>query len=142
MAAPHVAGWATLYLGLHPDATPAQVTSALLSSGTRGMINGEVGGTPDILPFVGDLAGAPSPPTSVAATGGDKSAEVSWTASSYGGSPVTGYTVTSSPGGITTTVVRGHEKSPLVASSFPSLGQMKVESSRVVYGSPVSVSPK
>ena len=63
MAAPHVAGWATLYLGLHPDATPAQVTSALLSSGTRGMINGEVGGTPDILPFVRDLAGAPSPPT-------------------------------------------------------------------------------
>ena len=54
----HVAGWATLYLGLHPDATPAQVTSALLSSGTRGMINGEVGGTADILPFVGDLAGA------------------------------------------------------------------------------------
>ena len=53
MAAPHIAGWATLYLGLHPDATPAQVTSALLSSGTRGMINGEVGGTPDILPFVG-----------------------------------------------------------------------------------------
>ena len=65
MAAPHIAGWATLYLGLHPDATPAQVTSALLSSGTRGMINGEVGGTPDILPFVGDLAGAPSPPSTV-----------------------------------------------------------------------------
>ena len=63
MAAPHVAGWAALYLGLHQDATPAQVTSALLSSGTKGMIIGEVGGTPDILPFVGDLAAAaPSSP--------------------------------------------------------------------------------
>jgi subtilisin family serine protease len=62
MATPHVAGWATLYLGLHPEATPAQVTTALLGSGTRGMISGEIGGTPDILPFVGDLAGAPSAP--------------------------------------------------------------------------------
>ena len=67
MAAPHVAGWVALYLGLHPSATPAQVTSALLSSGSNEMIHGEVGGTPDILPYVGDLgAAAPSAPAAKA----------------------------------------------------------------------------
>jgi subtilisin family serine protease len=104
MAAPHVAGWAALYLGLHPDATPAQVASALLSSGTPGMINGEVGGTPDILPFVGDLTGPPSAPTGIAASPGNRSATVTWSPASDNGSPVTGYTITSSPGGVTTTV--------------------------------------
>ena len=83
MATPHVAGWATLYLGLHPDATPAQVTSALLSSGTRGMISGEVGGTPRHPPVRrGSRRGAPSAPTGIAASRGDRSARVTWTASS------------------------------------------------------------
>jgi len=59
MAAPHVAGWAALYLGLHPHATPAQVRQALIGSGTRGRIAGEVGGTPDVLPYMRHL-GLPS----------------------------------------------------------------------------------
>jgi hypothetical protein len=46
--------------------------------------------------------GPPGAPTSVAATAGNAQATVSWTApASNGGSPITGYTVTSSPGGIT-----------------------------------------
>ena len=46
----------------------------------------------------------PDAPTGVAATGADGSASVSWTGpASDGGSPVTGYTVTSSPGGKTAT---------------------------------------
>lgn len=53
-----------------------------------------VGGTP------------PDPPTSVSATAGDTTAAVSWIAPLNQGTsaPVTGYTVTSNPGGITTTV--------------------------------------
>lgn len=46
-------------------------------------------------------ATAPSAPTSVSGTSGDTRATVSWTAGSSGGSPITGYTVTASPGGAT-----------------------------------------
>jgi uncharacterized protein (TIGR02145 family) len=46
----------------------------------------------------------PGPPTSVTAVGGNAQATISFTApASNGGSPITGYTVTSSPGGITST---------------------------------------
>ncbi len=47
---------------------------------------------------------APGAPTGVAATAGDASATVTWTApANDGGSAITGYTVTSSPGGLTAT---------------------------------------
>jgi subtilisin family serine protease len=55
MAAPHVAGWAALYLGLHPNAAPAKVRQALIESGTKRKITGEVGGTPDVLPYMKHL---------------------------------------------------------------------------------------
>ena len=46
----------------------------------------------------------PGPPTTVTASAGNAQATISFTApSSNGGSPITGYTVTSSPGGITAT---------------------------------------
>jgi uncharacterized protein (TIGR02145 family) len=46
----------------------------------------------------------PGPPTSVTAVGGNAQATISFIApASNGGSPITGYTVTSSPGGITGT---------------------------------------
>jgi len=49
-------------------------------------------------------SGVPSPPTNVVATAGVDSATVSWNApADAGNSPVRGYTVTSNPGGITTT---------------------------------------
>jgi hypothetical protein len=46
----------------------------------------------------------PDAPTGVAATAGNQSAAVSWTAPGDGGSPITSYTVTASPGGGTATV--------------------------------------
>ncbi len=49
-------------------------------------------------------ATAPSAPTGVTAVAGNASAQVSWTAPANGGSAITGYTVTSSPGGLTATV--------------------------------------
>lgn len=50
-------------------------------------------------------AGVPSAPTAVSAVAGNAQATVSWTASADdGGSPITSYTVTSVPGGLTATV--------------------------------------
>jgi uncharacterized repeat protein (TIGR02543 family) len=43
----------------------------------------------------------PSAPSVVSGTAGDTRASISWTAGSSGGSPITGYTVTASPGGAT-----------------------------------------
>src|SRR5450755_3112039 len=50
------------------------------------------------LPFA---ATAPSAPTAVKATPGNTQAVVTWTAPATGGTPITGYTVTSAPGGFT-----------------------------------------
>ena len=47
---------------------------------------------------------APGSPTSVAALGGESSAEVDWGATTCSPVPVTSYTVTASPGGLTATV--------------------------------------
>ncbi len=52
-----------------------------------------------------DPSSEPGAPTGVAATGGDQQATVTWTApADDGGSPITGFTVTSTPGSITTAV--------------------------------------
>jgi subtilisin family serine protease len=50
MASPHVAGAAALYLARNPRATPAQVTSAILGAGTRGVVTGS-GNSPNVLLF-------------------------------------------------------------------------------------------
>ncbi len=56
--------------------------------------------------FIGPVTGGsptvPAAPSAVSAVAGDGQATVSWTAPSNGGSPITGYTVTTSPGGATT----------------------------------------
>lgn len=51
-----------------------------------------------------ELANVPGAPTSLSAVPGDGRAALSWDASGTNGSPVTGYTVTASPGGATTRV--------------------------------------
>jgi subtilisin family serine protease len=49
MASPHVAGAAALYLSVNPAATPAQVSSALTSNATTGVITGLRGTTVNLL---------------------------------------------------------------------------------------------
>lgn len=47
MAAPHVAGAAALYLSIYPEATPAQVTNALLSNSTPDIVGSAGTGSPN-----------------------------------------------------------------------------------------------
>ena len=54
-------------------------------------------------PFTLTVPGPPAAPTVDSVTPGDGSATVTWTAPDNGGSPITGYTVTASPGGATCT---------------------------------------
>ncbi|MEO5635270.1 MAG: S8 family serine peptidase [Candidatus Paceibacterota bacterium] len=65
MAAPHVAGVAALYLGQNPQATPAEVTQAILSQATQGILSNIVT-SPNLLLYTGNLgvgSQPPSPPT-------------------------------------------------------------------------------
>jgi|GEM_PF-1480630 len=59
-AAPHVAGAAAIYLGAHPNATPAEVTQAILSQATQGALSNIGQGSPNLLLFTLDLAGSPA----------------------------------------------------------------------------------
>jgi len=52
---------------------------------------------------ISEMAGLPGAPTGVSGTPGNASATVTWVAAAGNGSPITGYTVTSSPGGQTCT---------------------------------------
>lgn len=52
-------------------------------------------------------AGPSSEPTNVVATPGDGFASATWTAAQPNGTPVTSYTITSSPGGVTATTLDG-----------------------------------
>ncbi|MER0243527.1 S8 family peptidase [Streptomyces sp. HSW2009] len=49
MATPHVAGAAAVYLATHPDATPAQVSTALVNGATSGKVTGPGSGSPNKL---------------------------------------------------------------------------------------------
>jgi subtilisin family serine protease len=59
MASPHVAGAAALYLTVNPNATPAQVTSALTSNATTGVITGLPASTVDGLLYTGFIGNNP-----------------------------------------------------------------------------------
>jgi len=61
MASPHVAGAAALYLEAHPSASAAEVSQALKSSATGGLLQGLGAGSPNLLLFVGSMSG-PVPP--------------------------------------------------------------------------------
>ncbi len=50
MAAPHVAGIAALYLASNPNATPAQVESAIYNNGSTGKLSG-LNGSPNLLAY-------------------------------------------------------------------------------------------
>lgn len=64
MASPHVAGAAAMYLQAHPNATPAEVTAALLGFTTQGKIT-NLNGSPNLLlnvSFDADSGIKPPPP--------------------------------------------------------------------------------
>jgi subtilisin family serine protease len=60
MATPHVAGAAALYLAGNPTATPAQVSSALTTAATSGVVSNPGTGSPNRLLYVG--GGTTTPP--------------------------------------------------------------------------------
>ncbi|GAB2724749.1 S8 family peptidase [Streptomyces bullii] len=60
MATPHVAGAAALYLADNPTATPAQVSSALTTAATSGVVTNPGTGSPNRLLYVG--GGTTTPP--------------------------------------------------------------------------------
>ncbi|MEV5435561.1 S8 family serine peptidase [Streptomyces sp. NPDC052682] len=60
MASPHVAGAAALYLADNPTATPAQVSTALTSAATSGVVTNPGTGSPNRLLYVG--GGTTTPP--------------------------------------------------------------------------------
>ena len=57
MSAPHVAGAAALYLQNNPSASPANVTHALLTTATPGVIKNPGAGSPNLLLFSGTVTG-------------------------------------------------------------------------------------
>jgi subtilisin family serine protease len=107
MAAPHAAGAAAVLLSQQPALTPAQVTSLLNGSATAGAISATTAGTPNRLLFApaattatkAPAATAPAAPRNVKATAGKRSATVSWTKGSNGGSALTRQIVTAYSGG-------------------------------------------
>ena len=60
MATPHVAGVAALYLAANPQATPAQVGSALVNNATSGVVSSPGAGSPNKLLY--SLFGGTEPP--------------------------------------------------------------------------------
>lgn len=60
MAGPYVAGTAAVLLGMDPDATPADVATAILDARTTGVLTGVPAGTPDGLLFLGPEPWSPT----------------------------------------------------------------------------------
>jgi hypothetical protein len=86
-------GTSVLVTGLTDGNAYTFTVTATNSVGTGPVSNASTPVTP---------AAAPGAPTAVSAVAGDGQATVSWTAPAAHGSPITGYTVTASPGGATT----------------------------------------
>ncbi|MBM3944696.1 MAG: hypothetical protein FJ317_04300, partial [SAR202 cluster bacterium] len=104
-SAPHVTGLAALVLQRFPSFTPAQVVSYLKTNSLpRDTVPNNTWG----YGFAQLPSLPPGSPTGVSATAGTGKATVQWTAPSFnGGSAITGYFVTSTPGAITRIVGSG-----------------------------------
>jgi len=61
MASPHTAGAAAVYLGLNPNATPAQVRDALVNNATTGKVTSPGTGSPNRLLYTGFMNGGTNP---------------------------------------------------------------------------------
>ncbi|UOY01185.1 S8 family serine peptidase [Blastococcus sp. PRF04-17] len=105
MSAPNVAAVVARFLHRFPASTPAQVRAALRATAddieTAGFDSNSGYGVVDAYELL--TATSPAAPSTVTAQAGDGRATVAWTAPPDGGSPVTGYRVTASPGGATVT---------------------------------------
>jgi subtilisin family serine protease len=66
MSAPHVAGAAALFLETTPGATPADVTSALLTNSTSGVVGSAGAGSPNRLLYTGFIGGGGGGPSNQA----------------------------------------------------------------------------
>ncbi len=100
MASPHVAGVAARLLSSSPGLTSAQVWSAINSSTT--FVDFGLGATGDPNKLLYAPRTVPGAPTGVSGVGGNAQVAVGWVApASDGGSAITRYTVTASPGGAT-----------------------------------------
>jgi subtilisin family serine protease len=62
MASPHVAGVAALYLSLHPTATPAEVSAAIIGAATANALKNATGGSPNLI-LSSNVTGATATPT-------------------------------------------------------------------------------
>lgn len=107
MATPHVAGVSAVLFGTYPTATTSEITAMLRASATAGLVTSAGTGSPNYLLYL-DPAGetivtpppAPSPTSPAAPLIGTatakkgRSATVSWTQGSDGGSSITSQTVT------------------------------------------------
>jgi hypothetical protein len=101
-----VAGIAGLYIAAHPGAMRSEVQYAITSTAVPIGVN-VGGGRVDAAAAVSvsssadpsSSPAAPGPPSGAKASGGDATAKVTWHAPAFdGGSAITGYTVTSTPG--------------------------------------------
>ncbi|NQU38252.1 MAG: fibronectin type III domain-containing protein, partial [Actinobacteria bacterium] len=106
-ASPNAAGVAALLHQAQPAITAAEVRAALSSTATNlsgGTMSSVGAGLIDANAAVAAVLGpvVPGTPTIYTVSPGDQAVEVTWLApGSDGGSPITGYTATASPGGQT-----------------------------------------
>lgn len=105
MAAPHVAGVVARLLQSDPTMTPAAIDAAIKASATYIDFDPVFPTDAKLLLYAQPInATAPSVPSAVQAVPGNAQAAVTWAPpGSDGGAAVSGYTVTSSPGGFTCT---------------------------------------
>lgn len=108
MATPHVAGAIALYKVSHPTASPTEVQAALQAAPTLDWFtNTDPDAIHERLLNVSSFGASPSAtvpgaPTSATATAASRQATISFSPpASDGGSSITSYTVTSTPGGLT-----------------------------------------
>ena len=136
---------------------PGAVTKTVAGTLTTGTVTGLTNGTTYTFTVVAtNVAGngpassasndvtpaaVPGAPSAVTAVKGDASATVSWTApASTGGSPLTGYTVTTSPGGQTTTVAPDRTSTTVPALANGTAYTFSVVATNAVGSSPAAKS--